>query len=108
MTSVKVKSYLTPNPAQNTLPERRRVHVHLSVTRSGSANDNQSWKTLFFSKQVIFSYLNHTTKAYLRFTSKVEDFIRRLVQYSGQRLPHDPVLRVPGHQGAFNTLAQSL
>ena len=28
-------------------------------------------------KEVIFSYLNHTTKAYLRFSSKVEDFIKR-------------------------------
>ena len=26
------------------------VHVHLSVTRGGLANDNQHWKILFFSK----------------------------------------------------------
>ena len=32
-------------------------------------------------KEVIFSYLNHTTKQYLRFTSRMEDFIKRLVQH---------------------------
>nr|WP_244886742.1 IS91 family transposase [Endozoicomonas montiporae] len=32
-------------------------------------------------KEVIFSYLNHATKQYLRFTSGVEDFIKRLVQH---------------------------
>ena len=32
-------------------------------------------------KEVIFSYLNHATKEYLRFSSKVEDFIKRLVQH---------------------------
>lgn len=32
-------------------------------------------------KEVIFSYLNHTTKQYLRFTSSMEDFIKRLVQH---------------------------
>ena len=29
------------------------VRVHLSVTRGGLANDNNSWKTLFFSKQAL-------------------------------------------------------
>ena len=29
------------------------VHVHLSVTRGGLANDNKSWKILFFRKQVL-------------------------------------------------------
>ncbi len=32
-------------------------------------------------KEVIFSYLNHATKQYLRFTSGVENFIKRLVQH---------------------------
>ncbi len=32
-------------------------------------------------KEVIFIYLNHATKQYLRFTSGVENFIKRLVQH---------------------------
>lgn len=147
------------------------VHVHLSVTVGGLANDNKAWKTLYFckkvlmpmwkyeiinllrqtynrgelvlpksmkkisatkaefnrwlnphyekywivhfarpsknhhrnikylgrylkrpalsmsrlkhydGKEVVFSYLNHATKQYLRFTSRIEDFIKRLVQH---------------------------
>lgn len=32
-------------------------------------------------KEVVFSYLNHATKQYQRFTSGIEDFIKRLVQH---------------------------
>ncbi len=32
-------------------------------------------------EEVIFSYLNHTTKQYLRFPSGIDDFIKRLVQH---------------------------